>query len=201
MIKALITSLSPLEIPCLIWPKIAFYLFYTGVLHQCLRDISQLINILSFSLILLSPKSNCRNCVYFFKCLTFYLYYWISSWTFSISFKWKAPVCSYPLVFYQSVEWMRLLCLHAPLLSKNCVFCLALATQWRPSASFPCALCSSHSAVEIPFPIAVVQELHPWWIRNTWIAMKGEPCSLVLLLRSWKLLGNISLHLNVITYI
>lgn len=66
--------------------------------------------------------------------------------------------------------------------AKNCVFCLALAMQWKPSASFPCALCSSHSAGETPFPIAAVQELPLQWIRNVWIAMKGEPWNLELLL-------------------
>lgn len=71
--------------------------------------------------------------------------------------------------------------------AKNCVLCLALTTQWRPSASFPHALCSSHSAVEIPFPTAAVQELPPWWIRNIWIAVKGEPCNLELLLKILKI--------------
>lgn len=78
----------------------------------------------------------------------------------------------------------------SPLLSNNCVFCLGLAMQWRPLACFSHALHSSHFTVEILLPIAAVQELCPWLIRNAWIARTGEPYNMELLLKilktAWK---------------
>jgi len=73
------------------------------------------------------------------------------------------------------------------LLSKGSVFSLLVTTQQRPLDSFPHALHSPHSAVEILFPTAKCRNSLPEGIRNVGITKKAEPHKLWILLNILKI--------------